>query len=238
MIFIKINCGKTIYLHLKFRAAKKMNLAPYLEHTLLRPDTDLKSVQIACELALKNHLAGICVPPLFMRDSRRILGEGFGVPKLVTVVGFPMGYSSIASKSEEIKRAIEEGAEEIDVVACIAAIKSGNWNHVSNDIDSVARATHLKGCFLKIIFEVGLLTEQEILMLVDICVGCGVDFVKTGTGMIGQSVTVEQVKFLRAHLPENIKIKASGGVRSKELAASLIEAGAVRLGSSVALDLI
>jgi deoxyribose-phosphate aldolase len=213
-------------------------IADFIEHTLLRPDTDLKAIQLACEIASKHHFAGVCLPPYFMRDARRVLGEGFKIPKLVTVAGFPMGYTSIASKSEEIKRAIEEGADEIDVVAPIAAIKSGNWNHVTHDIDSVTRAVHLKGRIIKIIFEVGLLTQQEILSLIDVCVGCEVDFIKTSTGMFGHDATVDQVRFLRGHLPENIKIKASGGIRTKKLAEDLIAAGAVRIGSSVGSELI
>ena len=215
-----------------------MNLAEFIEHTALRADTDLKKVQAACDLALKHQFAGVCLPPFFVRDARRLLGEGFRVPKLVTVAGFPMGYSAIASKCEEIKRAVEEGADEIDVVANLAAIKSGNWNHVSHDIDSTTRSAHMKGCPIKIIFEIGLLSPQETLSLIDVCVGHGVDFVKTSTGMHGHDATAEQVKFLRAHLPENIKIKAAGGIRTKSRAEELIAAGAVRLGSSVGPDLI
>lgn len=215
-----------------------MNLADHIEHTILRADTDMKAVQTACNIALKNQFAGVCVPPFFVRDARRFLGEGFRIPKLVTVAGFPMGYSSIAAKSEEIKRALEEGADEIDVVANIAAIKSGNWNHVAHDIDSVTRATHMKGCIIKIIFEIGLLTQQETLSLIDVCVGDGVDYIKTGTGMHGHDATVEQIKLLRAHLPENIKIKAAGGIRTKHRAEELLIAGAARLGTSVGPDLL
>ena len=215
-----------------------MNLADHIEHTILRADTDIKAVQAACDLALKHRFAGVCVPPFFVRDARRFLGEGFKVPKLVTVAGFPMGYSSIAAKSEEIKRSVEEGADEIDVVANISAIKSGNWNHVSRDIDSTARAVHLKGCLIKIIFEIGLLTQQETLALIDVCVGSEIDYVKTGTGMHGQDATVEQIKFLRAHLPENIKIKAAGGIRTKQRAEELIAAGASRLGTSSGPELL
>ncbi len=215
-----------------------MNLADYIEHTVLRADTDLKSVQNACDLALKNRFAAVCVPPFFVRDARRFLGEGFRIPKLVTVAGFPMGYTAIVAKSEEIKRAVEEGADEIDVVANIAALKSGNWNHVSNDIDSVARAAHLKGRVIKVIFEVGLLTQQEILSLIDVCVGTGVDFIKTGTGMHGHDATAEQVRFLRAHLPENIKVKAAGGIRTKERAQELVTAGATRLGTSAGAEIL
>ncbi len=215
-----------------------MNLAEHIEHTVLRPDADMKAVQAACDLALKHHFAGVCVPPFFVRDARRFLGEGFKIPKLVTVAGFPMGYSAIAAKSEEIKRAVEEGADEIDVVANLAAIKSGNWNHVAHDIDSTTRAAHMKGRIIKIIFEIGLLTEQEVLSLIDVCVGSSIDYIKTGTGMHGQDATAEQVRFLRAHLPENIKIKAAGGIRTKQRAAELVAAGAARIGTSVGFDLI
>lgn len=219
-------------------ARRNMNLASKIEQTLLQPDASLAAIKIHCEKALQAGFGGVCIPPFYVRDARRFLGEGMRTPKLVTVVGFPFGYSAIVAKSEEIKRAVDEGVDEIDAVANIAAVKSGNWTHVSRDIESISRATHLRGQTLKIIFETGLLTQQEILSLIDVCVGSGVDFVKTGTGFNGHPVTVEQVRFLKAHLPDNMKIKAAGGIATRQLAEELIKAGADRIGTSKGLDLL
>lgn len=215
-----------------------MNLASKIEQTLLQPDASLAAIRIHCEKALEAGFVGVCIPPFYVRDARRFLGEGFRAPKLVTVVGFPFGYSAIAAKSEEIKRAVDEGVDEIDAVANLAAVKSGNWTHVARDIESLSRATHLRGQTLKIIFEIGLLTQQETLSLIDVCVGAGVDFVKTGTGFNGHPATVEQVRFLKAHLPDNMKIKAAGGIRTRLLAEDLIKAGADRIGTSNGLELL
>ncbi|HNG88612.1 MAG TPA: 2-deoxyribose-5-phosphate aldolase, partial [Saprospiraceae bacterium] len=124
------------------------DLAKTLEHTLLRPDTTLPEVRRLCEEAQQHTFAGVCIPPLFVRDARRILGEDSRT-RLVTVIAFPMGYTAIAAKSEEIKRAVDDGADDVDTVINLAAVKSGYWNHVEHDIDSVARAAHMRGRTLK-----------------------------------------------------------------------------------------
>ncbi len=164
-----------------------------------------------------------------MRHAARILEDS--PVKIATVVGFPMGYAAIPAKVEEVKRAIDEGADELDIVANIAAIKNGDWAHVRNDIDGVTIAVHLKGKKIKLILETGLLEEAEILKLCTICKDVGVDFVKTSTGY-QDGATVEHIRLLRTHLPKEIKIKASGGIRTAEVARQMIEAGAARIGTS------
>ncbi len=215
-----------------------MSLAARIDSTLLRPDATQAHIKTLCEDAVKHKMAGVCVPPFLAREARKLIGEGFGAPRLVTVAGFPMGYSAIAAKSEEIKRAVEDSVDEIDAVANICAIKAGAWNHVQHDIESMARACHLRGRQIKIIFETSLLTHAEIQQLCNICIGATVNFVKTSTGFNGSAATVEAVRFLRAHLPETIKIKASGGISTKTFAEDLVAAGADRIGTSNALALI
>lgn len=212
-------------------------LAGFIEHTLLKPDCSVQDVRRICNEALSCGFAGVCIPPFFVRDAQRVLGEESKV-RLATVVGFPMGYTAIASKSEEIKRAVDEGADEIDAVLNIAAVKSENWNHVHNDIDSIARATHLRGRTSKLIIECGLLTEDEIRRVCAIAQEIGIHYVKTGTGFHGHPATVEMVRFLRACVGQDMKIKAAGGIRTRELAEALIEAGAERLGTSAGLALV
>jgi deoxyribose-phosphate aldolase len=177
------------------------------------------------------------VPPLFVREAKRIVGDD-GKIKVATVVGFPMGYSALAAKTEEIKRAIDEGADEIDGVVNIAAIKSNNWNHVENDIEGMALATNMRGKWLKLILEMGLLTTDEIQRVADQAIKSRVKFLKTGTGMHGFDATPEMVTLLKKIADPSLKIKASGGIKTHAQAIALIKAGADRIGSSAGLDLL
>jgi deoxyribose-phosphate aldolase len=213
------------------------DLAAAIEHTLLRPDTTLQDVRRLCEEATQYKFAGVCVPPFFVRDARRLLGDQSRV-RVVTVVGFPMGYTGIAAKSEEIRRAADDGADDVDAVINIAALKSGNWNHVSHDIESVARAAHLRGKTLKLILECGLLSAEEIQKVCEIAQGAQVGWLKTSTGMHGIASTADMVRQLRAMAAPPMKIKASGGIRDAQLARELIAAGADRLGCSASLHII
>lgn len=214
------------------------DLAQYLETTLLKPDCTTQEVNHLCEEAMQWSMAAVCIPPFFVREARRIIPER-GFTKIATVVGFPMGYSAIAAKAEEIKRAVDEGVDEIDAVVNISAIKTGNWTHVLRDTDSIARATGLRGKKLKLILECGLLTQEELEKICKIAHEVGTDYVKTGTGFFQlPAVTVEVVEMLRKIVNPAIKIKAAGGIRTAELAKALISAGADRLGTSAALDIL
>ena len=211
-----------------------MELARYIDHTILKPDCTSEDIKRICEEAIEYGFCAICIPPYYIRQAARLLEE---TPvKIATVVGFPMGYAAIPAKVEEIKRAIDEGADEIDVVVNIAAVKNGDWAHVRNDIDGVTIAVHLKGKRIKLILETSLLEENEILKLCNICKEVGVDFVKTSTGYQG-GATLEQIKTLRSNLPDTIKIKASGGIRNAEAARQMIEAGADRIGTSAGVSI-
>ena len=206
-----------------------MDLASYIDHTVLIPDCTKDDITRVCNEALEHGFFAVCIPPYYVRLAAKLLED---TPvKIAAVVGFPMGYSAIPAKVEEIKRAIDEGADEIDIVVNIAAIKNGDWAHVRNDIDGVTMAVHLKGKKIKMIFEVALLEEIEILKLCNICKEVGVDFVKTSTGY-QDGATVEVVKLLRNNLPKTIKLKASGGIRTAEDARKMIGAGADRIGTS------
>ncbi|MBL7775246.1 MAG: deoxyribose-phosphate aldolase [Saprospiraceae bacterium] len=208
------------------------DLAGFIEHTLLKPDCSLQDVRKICAEALQFNFAGVCIPPFFVRDAKRIIGDKAPV-RVVTVVGFPMGYTAIAAKSEEIKRAVDEGADEIDAVLHIAAVKSDNWNHVQHDIEGIVRATHLRGRSSKLILECGLLTEAEIRRVVDIAKLAGIHYLKTGTGFHGFPATEEMVRLLKSLAGADMKVKAAGGIRTRETARAMLEAGADRLGTSV-----
>lgn len=206
-------------------------LAEFIEHTLLKPDCTLQDIQQLCQEAMQHEFAGVCVPPYYVREARRTLGEESSI-RVVTVVGFPMGYTAIAAKSEEIKRAIDEGANEIDAVLNIAAVKSQHWNHVQHDVEGVARAVHMRGCTSKLILECGLLTEEEIRRSAGIALEAGIHYLKTGTGFHGYPATVDMIRLLKSIAGDRMKIKAAGGIRTQEAAEALLEAGADRLGTS------
>jgi len=213
-----------------------MNLASVIDHTLLKADASEKEVKKVCAEAKERGFAAVCIPPYFVRKCKLWL-DGSGV-KVATVAGFPLGYAHTPAKVEEARRAIDEGADEVDMVINIIALKAGDYNYLKNELTSAATIVQLRGGKLKVILETGLLTNAEIIKACELCKEMTVDFVKTSTGFIQPGATVEAVKLLRANLPKSIKIKASGGIRTKEFALQLIEAGADRLGCSASVSII
>ena len=213
-----------------------MNLASKIDHTLLKADASEKEVKKICAEAKEFGFAAVCIPPYFVRKCKLWLTDTN--VKVATVVGFPLGYAHTPAKVEEARRAIDEGADEIDMVINIIALKAGDWNYLKSELTSAATIVQLRGGKLKVILETGLLTDAEIIKACELCKEMTVDFVKTSTGTIQPGATVEVVKLLRANLPKTIKIKASGGIRDKEFALQLIEAGADRLGCSASVSIV
>jgi deoxyribose-phosphate aldolase len=201
-----------------------------IEHTILKADTSAEEIKNLCTEALEHKFFGVCVPPYFVKLAAQSLKDS--EVKIVTVIGFPLGYNTTPAKVEEARKAIDEGADEIDMVMNIAALKNGNFNFVLNDIQSVGTLVQLKSKKLKVIIETALLTEEEKLKACEICTEAAVDFVKTSTGFAKSGATVEDIKLLRANLPAKIQIKASGGIKTKEQAEALVKAGADRIGTS------
>ncbi len=213
-----------------------MDLTSYIDHTILKADCTPEEIRKTCNEALQFHFPVVCIPPFYVKNAANFLTDT--TVRTATVIGFPMGYSTTAAKVEEIKRAIDEGAEELDAVANICAVKSGLWSYVRNDLDGMITAARLKGKTIKVILETGLLSETEIKKVCDICLELEPDFVKTSTGFNGEGATVAVVKLLKSLLPDKIKIKASGGIRTREDASRLIEAGAARIGTSSSVMII
>jgi len=211
-------------------------LSAMIDHTILKPNCSAEEVKTLCQEAIENSFAAVCIPPYFASDAARMLQDH--PVKVATVIGFPMGYSSTPAKVEEVKRAIDDGVDELDVVINICAVKNGNWAYVKNDINSVTTATHLKGKVVKVILETGMLNETELEQLCNICLEIGVDYVKTSTGYNGKGATIKAVKFLQSKLQNKIKIKASGGIDNHKKATDLIMAGANRLGCSKSLKIL
>ena len=216
-------------------AMAKTNKAPqslnqYIEQTILKQTTTREDVLSLCREARELQFLGVCVPPYFVEDAVKEL-TGSGV-KVVSVLGFPLGYSSTMAKVEEARQVINKGADELDMVINLAAYKAGDINQVKDDIDSVAMTVHRNNKLLKVIIESGILGDEEITELCALCVEAGADMVKTSTGFADKGASVAQVKLMRSVLPAKIGIKASGGIREKAFAEELIAAGATRIGTS------
>jgi len=215
---------------------KGINIASVIDHTTLKVDTTKEDIKRLCEEAKAANFFAVCVSPYFVRYAATQL-EGSSV-KIVTVIGFPFGFSATPAKAEEARRVLEEGADEIDVVVNLNALKSGDWNYIRNDIQTMIFLAHKKGRIVKVIFETGLLTKEEIEKLCEICAELDVNFVKTSTGYYKKGATVSVIKYLRKLLPKKIKIKASGGIRSAKKAQAMIAAGADRIGTSSGIKII
>ena len=213
-----------------------MDINSAIDHTLLKPDITLADVERLCSEAIEHKFAAVCIPPYFVSKAAGFLA-GSSV-KLATVIGFPLGYSATVAKVAEIQRAIEEGADEFDVVINVAALKSGLWTEVRNDIDRMLTACHLRGKVIKVIIESGLLDKEEVERMCDIGNELKPNFVKTSTGFNGPGASFPAVELLRRRLHADIKIKASGGIRTLDDANAFIEAGASRIGTSSGLSLI
>jgi len=213
-----------------------MNIAPYIDHTLLKPTATLSDIEKLCSEAKEYGFAAVCVPPLYVKKAKEFL-SGSEV-KVATVIGFPFGYNAIESKVAEIVLAIVDGADELDMVVNISAIKNNDWAFIANEINTVMPIIRNKEKVIKVIIESGVLKEEEIIKCCDIYGAAGVDFVKTSTGYAEKGASINAVKLIRAHLSDAVKIKASGGIKSFSFAKELINAGANRIGCSSSIQIV
>lgn len=207
-----------------------MNINSYIDHTILKPTTTLAKIEKLCSEAIQYQFAAVCVPPLFVKKAKEILDNS--IIKTATVIGFPFGYNAIEAKVAEIVLAMVDGADELDMVINISAIKNNDWNFIASEINTIMPIIKSKDKIIKVIIESGILTDDEIIKCCDIYGAAGVDYVKTSTGYAETGATLHAVELIRAHLADSIKIKASGGIKSYEFAKELIEAGADRIGCS------
>lgn len=206
-------------------------VAGMIDHTLLKPNATPHDIEKLCEEARKHHFKSVCVNPQYVSLSKRLL-QGSGV-LVCTVVGFPLGATTASAKAGETRDAIADGADEIDMVINIGALKAGEYEKVKHDVESVVEAA--RGRTVKVILETSLLTDEEKVAGCQLSVSGGADFVKTSTGFGGGGATPEDIALMRKVVGPNIGVKASGGVRTKEDAEKLIAAGATRLGASASI---
>ena len=213
-----------------------MQLAPFIDHTVLAQATTNADVARVCAEARHYGFAAVCVPPVYVRQSMGFL-KSSGV-KVCTVIGFPFGYHTVAAKLEEAKQAVEDGADELDMVINLTALKNGDLGLLETEIEALATFSKAHARTLKVIIESGILTDAEIIVCCDICRRHPVAFVKTSTGFAAHGATVHAVQLMRRHLPSSMGIKASGGVKTAVFARELIGAGATRLGCSASVAIV
>lgn len=207
------------------------NLNKHIEHTLLKQDAKLEDFTKLFNEAKEHQFLGVCINPAYVKLAKENLKNSD--VKVVTVVGFPLGANRSDVKAYETSKAVEDGADEIDMVINVTALKNKDYDFVINDIKTVKSACQNKP--LKVILETDLLEKDEIKKACELCVEAKADFVKTSTGFVkgGVGAKVEDVKLMyETVFPHGLKVKASGGIRDKETAIKMIEAGAERLGTS------
>ena len=205
-----------------------MKLNKYIDHTLLKPDASQEQIETLIEEAKKYDFASVCVNPTWVNFAAQAL-KATDV-KVCTVIGFPLGANTPELKAFETSDAIQNGADEVDMVINIGALKSRNFDLVERDIRAVVEAA--KGTLVKVIIETCLLTDDEKVKACQIAQKAGADFVKTSTGFSTGGATVEDVALMRKTVGPDMGVKASGGARSYEDALAFIKAGATRIGAS------
>lgn len=213
-----------------------MKINSYIDHTLLKPDATATQIEKLCAEAREHQFYSVCINSYYVKQAVSLL-NGTEV-KVCTVVGFPLGASTMETKRFEAMRASAEGAREIDMVINVSAIKSGEWQYVQDDMSSLAQVCHTQGSLLKVILENCLLTDEEKRKACELAVKAGVDFVKTSTGFSTGGATEADVRLMREVVGPKLGVKASGGIRDYETAMKMIEAGATRLGTSASVEIV
>jgi len=211
-----------------------LKLNRFIEQTALKPTLIDKDIDNLVEEAIEYEFLGICVPTFWVKKAKREI-RNHGI-QLVTVVGFPLGYQMTENKLDEIKVAVENGANELDIVINISAFKSGMpW--VKTELAKCAQLIHDNDCLMKVIIETAYLSDEEIVKASIMCQDAGTDFVKTSTGFAPAGAKPEHIKLIRETINSNVGVKASGGIRDYATAISMIESGADRLGVSAGVQI-
>jgi len=212
------------------------DLARLIDHTILKPEAKFAEIETLCEEARRYSFASVCVNPFWVTAAATAL-EG-SIVKVCTVIGFPLGANRTETKVAEANLAVQQGAQELDMVLNIGALKSGIEQVVANDIRAVADAAHSGQAILKVILETCLLTDAEKELACRIAVDCGADFVKTSTGFSKSGATADDISLMRRVVGPEIGVKASGGIRTYDDALRMVAAGATRIGASASVAIV
>lgn len=205
-----------------------MEINKYIDHTNLKAYATKKDIEQLCDEAIKHRFASVCVNPYYVSLAHELLIRTN--ISVCTVIGFPLGQNTISAKEFEAINAVQEGADEIDMVINIAAIKDGNYDYIKEEIETIRDS--IEGKTLKIIIETCYLTKEEIVKMTEICNQTFVNFIKTSTGFGTSGAQIDDVSLMNEHKMDFLEIKASGGIKTFEDACKFIEAGATRIGTS------
>lgn len=217
------------------RELSKTEIAGLIDHTYLKPDATPQKILTLCQEAHQHGFYAVCVPPAFVRQAAIRLEHS--PVRVVTVVGFPLGFNSPETKCFEAQKAVQDGAHEIDLVINTGMLREGSLDYVKNEIDMVIGGLP-SGVIVKTIIETGLLTERQKTWAAKLILDTKAQFIKTSTGYAPSGATVEDVRLLKYIVNNNMQIKAAGGIRTLEFAQQLARAGASRLGCSNSLEIL
>lgn len=205
-----------------------MKYAEYIDYTNLKADASYEDIKALCNEAVNLHVQSVCVSPYYVSYAKELLAGS--TVNVCTVVGFPLGSNNTRVKEMEAIIAAEDGADEIDMVINIGAIKNGDYDYVKNEIEDIMSA--IDGKTLKVIIETCYLNDDEIARLTEICNNTFVNFIKTSTGFGSRGVSFDDIDIINSHKNDVLEIKASGGIRSVDMVEDLIDRGVTRLGIS------
>jgi len=213
-----------------------VDLAKYIDHTALKPETTADDIDLLCHEADQYQFASVCVNPTWVKRAATHL-RGTDV-MVCSVIGFPLGATTAEIKAMEARRAIRDGAREVDMVINVGALRSGDHATVLTDIEKVVDSAHEAGAIVKVILETSLLTDEEKVIASTLAKQAKADFVKTSTGFSGGGATVYDVALMRETVGPSMGVKASGGVRTKSDVEDMIAAGATRIGASAGVQIV
>ena len=205
----------------------KKKILQHLDHTLLKQDATWEQIKTLCDEGMQYHVASVCIPPCYVKEARDYVADRL---KICTVIGFPNGYNTTAVKEFETRDAIENGADEIDMVINIGWVKDGRYDLVEEEIRCLKAACGDK--ILKVIIETCLLTDTEKIRMCEVVTAAKADFIKTSTGFSKAGATFDDIALFASHVGENVQIKAAGGISSFADADEFVKLGADRLGTS------
>ncbi len=211
---------------------KNNEIFPHIDHTLLKPTATRSEIDALCQEAMIYKTASVCIPQCYVEYA----ALNFPELNICTVIGFPLGYSTTAAKCAEAQDAIKNGANEIDMVVNLTDVKNGNFDAVTSEIKSLKYTCGKK--ILKVIIETCYLTDEEKIKLCECVTDAGADFIKTSTGFGSAGADIEDIRLFKKHIGKNVKIKAAGGIRTKEQLELFLQEGCDRIGTSSAVKLL
>jgi len=206
------------------------DIASMIDHSLLNPSLPDRDLEAGCATARRYEVASVCILPYYVRRAAEVLRGSPVLPG--TTIGFPHGGHATAVKAAEARRALDDGAEELDMVVNISKVLSGDWGYVRDDIRAVVEAAHERGKKVKVIFENCYLARDHKVRLCEVCGDLRADWVKTSTGYGPGGATIEDLKLMRAHAPPHVQVKAAGGVRDLDKLLEVRALGVTRVGAS------